>query len=208
MPQEITEGVDLVDVVQIPAGNEVVSIRHSPGPTPIYLTILTSMFMHGGIMHLAGNMLYLWIFGDNLEHRFGSRTFLLFYLIAGFAATGTQIALDPHSIIPTLGASGAISGVLGAYLILFPRNRVTAIFFFYVVTIPAFLALGAWIAMQVIEGLGTIGGGQIGGVAYGAHIGGFVAGAALALVLRPIVREERPTVYSRVVPDDRRRRLW
>ncbi len=208
IPFEIMKGVDLVDLIAIPTQGQPVSIQHYLGPTPIYLTLLTSMFMHGGFMHLAGNMLYLWIFGDNIEHRFGPVTFLGFYLVAGLAASATQIALDPQSVIPTLGASGAISGVLGAYLVLFPRNKVTAIFFFYVVTIPAFLALGAWIGMQVLEGIGSLGGGQVGGVAYGAHIGGFVAGALLALVIRPVVREEEPNVYSRAVPESSRRLLW
>lgn len=208
IPREIVSGVDLVDVVQIQFQGQLINIQHQVGPSPIYLTLLTSMFMHGGFMHLGGNMLYLWIFGDNIEHRFGSVAFLAFYLVAGLGATATQIALDPSSIIPTLGASGAISGVLGAYMILFPRNKVTAIFFFYVITIPAFVALGAWILMQVLEGYGSLGGGQLGGVAYGAHIGGFVAGAVLAMILRVVIREERPSILSRSVPPSSRKQMW
>lgn len=208
IPKEIINGIDLVDIVSMSFRGEVIQIRHYAGPSPIYLTLITSMFMHGGLMHLGGNMLYLWIFGDNIEHRFGSAAFLAFYLVAGLAASATQIALEPDSIIPTLGASGAISGVLGAYLVLFPKNKVNAIFFFYVITIPAFVALGAWILMQLVEGFGTLGGGQLGGVAYGAHIGGFVAGAFLAMILRVLIREERPNVYTRNVPPSSRKRLW
>jgi membrane associated rhomboid family serine protease len=167
------------------------------------------MFMHGGFGHIFGNMLYLWIFGDNVEHRFGAKTFLLFYLVSGIAATAAQWMLDPSSVIPNLGASGAISGVLGAYLVLFPRNRVHAIFLYQVVAIPAFVALGLWILLQFVNGFGAIAATeQTGGVAYGAHIGGFVAGVVLALILRGRTHE-RPNRMSRAMASDpAARRLW
>ena len=210
VPEEITSGADLTQPVTVEAGEGRVTIPHAPGPVPIYLTLLSAMFMHGGFGHIAGNLLYLWIFGDNVEHRFGHRAFLLFYLGSGLAATVAQIALDPDSLIPNLGASGAISGVLGAYLVLFPRNRVYAVFFFRVVAIPAVLAIGLWIALQFVNGFGAIAATeQTGGVAYGAHIGGFAAGAVLALLLRGLIREERPNVLrSTMQRDPRTRRLW
>ncbi|GIV59204.1 rhomboid family intramembrane serine protease [Rhodocaloribacter litoris] len=211
IPWEITRGEDLVRPVMVRLGAEAVSVPQAPGPSPIYLTILTAMFMHGGYMHLFGNLIYLWIFGDNVEHRFGSGVFLLFYLVSGVAATFTQIALDPQGVVPNLGASGAISGVLGAYLVLFPRNRVYAIFmFFYVVSVPAVVAIGLWIVLQFINGWGAIMLSEqtLGGVAYGAHIGGFFAGVLLALVLRRLVREERPHVFSAFAAREGARRYW
>lgn len=210
IPAEITTGQDLVN--SVPADTQVrdlSQIPQRPGPVPIYLTLLSSMFMHGGFGHLFGNLLYLWIFGDNVEHRFGHGAFLAFYLVSGLAASAAQIALDPGSVIPNLGASGAISGVLGAYLVLFPKNRVHAVFFYRVVAVPAFFALGLWIVLQFINGFGAIAATeQTGGVAYGAHIGGFVAGVVLALVLRGII-EERPNRLSRAERSDpRTHALW
>jgi membrane associated rhomboid family serine protease len=185
IPQEITTGVDLVGPVELVSGAERVTLVHTPGPVPIYLTILSAMFMHGGLMHLGGNLLYLWIFGDNVEHRFGSATFLVFYLACGLAATFAQVVLDPDSVIPNLGASGAISGVLGAYLVLFPRNSVRALVFYFVVRVPALVVLGLWIVFQFVNGYGALfASEQTGGVAYGAHIGGFVAGVVGAWLLR------------------------
>jgi len=174
------------------------------------LTLLSSMFMHGGIGHLLGNMLYLWIFGDNVEHRFGWRVFLLFYLLSGLAASAAQIFLDPQSVVPSLGASGAISGVLGAYMVLFPRNRVYAVFFFWIVTIPALVAIGLWIILQLFSGWGTIVAGSQagGGVAYGAHIGGFVAGIVMATILRFVIKEEPDHKYTHVSRSDGSRRYW
>ncbi|WP_295045549.1 rhomboid family intramembrane serine protease [uncultured Paracoccus sp.] len=143
----------------------------------------THMFLHGGIMHLAGNMLFLWIFGDNMEEQLGRWGFLAFYLAAGLAAAMAQIAAEPFSPVPMVGASGAIAGVMGGYLLLFPRAKVDilAIFivFFKVFTLPAWVVLGVWLAIQVFGGYATPGEG--GGVAYWAHAGGFVAGAVLAL---------------------------
>ncbi len=187
IPQEITTGVDVVGDVTLGAGEESAVVRHTPGPVPIYLTILSAMFMHGGWLHLGGNLLYLWIFGDNVEHRFGPVTFALFYLACGLAATLAQIALDPDGLIPNLGASGAISGVLGAYLVLFPRNKVRALLFYFVVSVPAVVVLGLWIAFQFFNGYGSFfATEQTGGVAYAAHIGGFVAGVIGAFVLKGI----------------------
>ena len=158
-----------------------------PHPVPLYGTILTSMFVHGGLFHLAGNMLYLWIFGDNVEDRLGRFRFLLFYLLSGAAAAATQILSEPHSQIPMVGASGAISGVLGAYLLLYPHARVVTLVFFgwfvRVIEIRALIVLGFWILVQLASGLLTWGA-QVGGVAWFAHIGGFVAGLVMVIPLR------------------------
>jgi membrane associated rhomboid family serine protease len=149
-------------------------------------TLLTSMFLHGGWMHLAGNMLFLWIFGDNMEDAFGHVLFLAFYIACGLAAALLQIAMDPSSQVPMVGASGAIAGTLGGYLLLYPRARVDIIIifivFFKTFTLPAWVVLGVWFAMQFFGGLSTIGS-QDGGVAYWAHVGGFFAGLTLALPL-------------------------
>ena len=208
IPLEIITGTDLVAPATITLGNQPFTVPQAPGPYPIYLTILSAMFMHGGLMHIGGNLLYLWIFGDNVEHRFGHVAFLGFYIVSGIVATFAQIALDPDSVIPNLGASGAISGVLGAYLVLFPRNRVHAIFFFRVVAIPAVIALGLWIALQLFSGYGSLGMEQAGGVAYGAHIGGFFAGVVMALVLRFIIPERKTSVLARSMAADPRLRRW
>jgi membrane associated rhomboid family serine protease len=189
IPIEITKGIDLVQPVPIDIGGETVLVPQGPGPSPIYLTLLTSMFMHGGIAHIFGNMLFLWIFGDNVEHRVGHIPYLLFYLAAGVIASFAQIAIAPDSVIPTLGASGAISGVLGAYLVMFPSNRVTVIMFRFVpMQVPAIVAIGIWAVFQFISGFGAIAISDetTGGVAYMAHIGGFVAGVIFGLVGRTI----------------------
>lgn len=198
VPDELTTGVDLVNARPLPDEDPAAEVRTpqdipqrpGPGPVPLlYLTVLSAMFMHGGFMHLGSNLLYLWIFGDNVEHRFGAAPFLLFYLGSGVAATLAQVALDPDSLVPNLGASGAISGVLGAYLVLFPRNRVNVILFYFVTAVPAFVVLGLWIVMQFVSGWGAIAATeQTGGVAYGAHVGGFLAGVALALLMRNRLR--------------------
>ncbi len=145
--------------------------------------IFTSMFLHAGLLHLAGNMLFLWIFGDNLEDQLGHLGFLLFYLAAGIAAALAHIAADPGSAIPTVGASGAIGGVMGGYLLLFPRAKVDIVLifvvFFRVFTVPAWIMLGLWFGMQLFSGLSTPANG--GGVAYWAHAGGFLAGIALTV---------------------------
>jgi membrane associated rhomboid family serine protease len=153
-------------------------------PVPFWATLLTSMFLHGGFAHLGGNMLYLWIFGDNVERRLGRARFLFFYLACGVAAGLTHILFNAHSGMPTVGASGAISGVLGGYLLLFPHNRVRVMTSGGVTAVPAVVMLGLWILIQLMSGLGTIAETQeTGGVAYMAHIGGFLAGMLLVTVM-------------------------
>jgi membrane associated rhomboid family serine protease len=149
-------------------------------PVPYWTTLLTSMFLHGGWLHLGGNMLYLWIFGDNIERLVGHLRFLTFYLLCGFAAGLAHIFFSLNSAVPTVGASGAISGVLGGYLLLFPRNRVRVLTRGGVAHVPAIVVLGFWIFIQLINGMGSIANtSETGGVAYMAHIGGFVAGLLL-----------------------------
>jgi membrane associated rhomboid family serine protease len=167
---------------------------HLPAP----LTIVTSMFLHGGLMHAGGNMLYLWIFGNNIEDRMGMRRFILFYLLCGVAAALLQVVASPNSRVPMVGASGAIAGVLGAYLVLFPRARVLVvmIFGFLVRTsyVPAMLVLGLWFVLQLFNGVGTLGvahRADTGGVAFFAHIGGFVAGLAL---VKLFARRDAPDI--------------
>jgi membrane associated rhomboid family serine protease len=189
IPLEITEGRDLTRPVAVEIGGRSGLVPQAPGPEPIQLTLLTSMFMHGGWLHLLGNMLFLWIFGDNVEHRVGHIPYALFYLAAGVIASFAQIAVQPDSVIPTLGASGAISGVLGAYLIMFPRNRVTVVILRFIpIQVPAIVAIGMWAVFQFINGLGSIAVTEqtTGGVAYMAHIGGFVAGLVFGFVGRGI----------------------
>lgn len=194
VPQEIVSGRDIQTPDQRREHPVTGQILLQPGlqPTPlsVYITLIVSLFMHGGLAHIAGNMLFLWIFGDNVEHRLGHFRYLAFYLICGVLAslahviTTVMFSTDPSSLlIPSLGASGAISGVLGGYIVLYPHRRVTAIVFRFVTDIPAYLAIGIWFAFQLISGLGMLGGGsQQGGVAYAAHIGGFIAGLALIKV--------------------------
>jgi membrane associated rhomboid family serine protease len=155
----------------------------------LFLTLLTAQFLHGGFLHLASNMLYLWIFGDNVEDRLGHARFLLLYLGSGVVAAVAQILVTPHSAIPMVGASGAIAGVLGAYLLLFPGARIITLvplgFFLETVELPAFLFLGIWFLLQWIQGVTSIGQvADVGGVAFWAHIGGFVAGMAGLIMLR------------------------
>jgi membrane associated rhomboid family serine protease len=154
-----------------------------------WTTVFTSMFLHGGWMHVIGNMLYLWIFGDNVEDRMGHGRYLLFYLASGCAAAILQLLINPLSTVPMVGASGAIAGVMGAYFVLYPESRVlTAVFifvFFDLVEIPAIFFLGIWFLMQLFSGVGSLGATQTsGGTAFWAHIGGFAVGAVVGLVLR------------------------
>ncbi len=181
VPAEITQGRDFAGSYPVAGGR----VQLAPGPTPIYLTLLFAMFMHGDLMHLGGNMLYLWIFGDNVEDRMGHARFLIFYLLTGFLASATQIFFGPNSMIPNLGASGAIAGVLGAYLILFPRQSVRVLMFRAIVEVPAIIVIGLWGLLQFVSGFGQLrGAGDRGGVAYMAHIGGFVAGILLVFLFR------------------------
>jgi membrane associated rhomboid family serine protease len=188
VPAEITTGTDIDRpvVVTSPTGVEVGRINLEPTPGSVYLTLLTSMFMHGGLAHLFGNMLFLWIFGDNLEHRMGKVKYLIFYLLCGLIASLAHVfsttAFGQNPYVPSLGASGAISGVLGGYLLLHPTRGVHVIMFSFLVrTVPAFVAIGLWFVFQLINGLGMLGQGsqEGGGVAYAAHIGGFLAGLLL-----------------------------
>ena len=172
VPREVVTGQDIINP----------SHGYFPGPSPIWLTIFTSMFMHGGILHIAGNLLYLWIFGNNVEDALGHFKFAIFYLLCGTAAALAHIVSSPGSIVPTVGASGAIAGVLGAYLILYPDARILTLIFLGIfvttVSIPAVIMLGYWFLIQLISAgaFPTAGG----GVAYWAHIGGFVFGVILA----------------------------
>ncbi len=207
IPLEIVKGIDLAAPVVANVGGRIIEFPQAPGPQPIYLTLLSSMFMHGGWAHLGGNMLYLWIFGDNVEHRFGGLRFLGFYLASGLAASIAQIAVSPHSLIPCLGASGAISGVLGAYLVLFPRNQVMAVFFFRIVSIPAVLVLGLWALTQFFSGMGSLDtAGTTGGVAYAAHIGGFIAGVVAGLIARFALKSEPPSPFRQIYDQRTKRR--
>jgi membrane associated rhomboid family serine protease len=159
--------------------------RFLANPAGDILTLFTSMFMHAGWVHLAGNMLYLWIFGDNVEDRFGPVKFLVFYLLCGLAATFTQLAFSIGSSVPNVGASGAIAGVLGAYLLLFPRGSVHVLMGRGIIPMPALVVIGFWIILQLFNGIGSItAAADTGGVAYMAHVGGFVAGFVLTLVFR------------------------
>jgi membrane associated rhomboid family serine protease len=171
IPKEYSEGQDLPPTI----------------PLPFWFTTLSAMFMHGGWMHLGGNMLYLWIFGDNLEDSMGRARYVVFYLLCGVGATAAQILVDPHSTIPNLGASGAISGVLAGYVALFPRRRVRVLLGRGVTEMPAVFVIGFWVLMQLVGGWGQIAQTRQtgeGGVAYMAHVGGFVAGIVLVFLFR------------------------
>lgn len=189
VPAEILTGEDKVTAARevIYMGQRVEIPGLAPTPGSVYLTLFSSMFMHGGIAHIAGNMLFLWIFGDNIEDRLGHIRYLIFYLLCGVIAslahvfvTGAFASQESGMLVPSLGASGAISGVLGGYLLLHHSRRVTVILFRFLTDVPAWVAIGIWFAFQLVSGLGMLGGGsQSGGVAYAAHIGGFIAGLVL-----------------------------
>ncbi len=181
VPKEITTGIDLsgTQIVRDTLGNTGRIDLYS-SPISVYFNFLSSMFMHGGFMHLFGNMLFLWVFGDNIENLLGHIRYAIFYLLCGFAAALGQVILDTDSIIPMLGASGAISGVLGGYILAFPQRRVRAVLFNFLTEVPAYVAVGIWILYQIVLGFFTPTG--TGGVAYAAHIGGFVAGLILVKI--------------------------
>lgn len=181
VPFEIVNNVDLAGTYTISLGSTRHELSLYPGPSPLYLTLLTAMFMHGSWMHIIGNMLYLFIFGDQIEDKIGKFKFLFFYLTSGLIASLSHIYGDPTSNIPSLGASGAIAGVLGAYLISYPKNLVKVIFLRQITYLPAFIVLGVWFGVQVFS---EINAGQAGdGVAYLAHIGGFIGGLILFVAL-------------------------
>src|SRR6185295_4696936 len=183
VPKEILTGVDQVTRTRVMVDAVTGQRLQIPGleatPGSVYLTLFTSMFMHGGLAHIGGNMLFLWIFGDNIEDRLGHLKYVIFYLLCGVIAslshvfaTGVFAGNENELLVPSLGASGAISGVLGAYILLHPKRRVTVILFRFLTDVPAYVAIGIWFAFQLISGLGMLGGGsQSGGVAYAAHIG-------------------------------------
>jgi membrane associated rhomboid family serine protease len=201
VPQEILTGRDAVTegrLLQDPLSGMTFRVPGlQPTPFSVYLTLLTSMFMHGGVTHLAGNMLYLWIFGDNLEHAMGRVKYLAFYLICGVLASLAHVfataATGGNPLVPSLGASGAISGVLGGYLLLFPQRRVRVIMLRMLTEVPAVVAIGFWFLFQLINGLGMLGKGSQsgGGVAYAAHIGGFIAGVVLVKLFATPQRKGR-----------------
>ncbi|MDD2352403.1 MAG: rhomboid family intramembrane serine protease [Candidatus Caldatribacteriota bacterium] len=177
-PFEISQGVDIIPY----------------GPSPIYLTIVSSMFMHGSFVHLFGNMLYLWIFGNNIEDYLGKIKFTIFYFLSGIFAAFTQILISPQSQVPMIGASGAVAGVLGAYFILFPKSRITTLIFFgffiRLIKMPALFVLGIWIIFQLLYGFSNISlQGADAGVAWFAHIGGFIGGIILIKLIKPVRRD-------------------
>jgi membrane associated rhomboid family serine protease len=189
VPLEIMTGRDVVTAARVVeyAGQTVTVPGLAATPVSVYLTLFTSMFMHGGLAHIAGNMLFLWIFGDNIEDRLGHVRYVIFYLLCGVIASLAHVFTtaafsgeQADLLVPSLGASGAISGVLGGYLLLHPSRRVTVILFRFLTDVPAWVAIGIWFAFQLVSGLGMLGAGsQQGGVAYAAHIGGFLAGLVL-----------------------------
>ena len=190
VPAEIISGRDIVTrpvALQNFTGQRIEMPGLQPTPIPVWLTLFTSMFMHGGIAHIFGNMLFLFIFGDNIEDRLGHIRYLIYYLICGIIAglshvfATAALASEASSLlVPSLGASGAISGILGGYILLYPMNRVIVLLGWFATPMPAFVAIGLWFVFQLISGLGVLGSGsQAGGVAYAAHIGGFVAGLIL-----------------------------
>src|ERR1044072_4795515 len=191
VPAEIVTGRDIVTrpvAVENITGQVMEMPGLQPTPIPVWLTLITSMFMHGGIAHIFGNMLFLWIFGDNIEDRLGHARYLIFYLVCGIVAGLSHVFAtaifsggnEGSMLVPSLGASGAISGVLGGYLLLFPTRRVVVMISWFFTPVPAFVAIGLWFVFQLISGLGMLGSGsKAGGVAYAAHIGGFIAGLIL-----------------------------
>jgi membrane associated rhomboid family serine protease len=185
VPQEIRTGQDVAREVPVEFGDEHGTIPLQPTPGSVYLTLMTSMFMHGSIMHLLGNMLFLWIFGDNVEDDLSHGRYTAFYLATGVIASLSHViftfVLADNPFIPSLGASGAISGVMGAYLVLHPHRKVRVIMFRMLTTVPGYVAVGLWFVLQLISAFGVISQGPEagGGVAFMAHIGGFVAGVVL-----------------------------
>jgi membrane associated rhomboid family serine protease len=188
VPEEIRTAEDIAKPVPVQIGDETAHIPLQPTPVHVYLTFLTSLFMHGSLMHLFGNMLFLWIFGDNVEDDLGHGRYAVFYLVTGVLASAAHIVstfvFGDNPFIPSLGASGAISGVMGGYLVLHPHRRVRVIMMRMLTTVPAYVAVGLWFVFQLISAFGVIGQGPQsgGGVAFMAHIGGFIAGMILVKV--------------------------
>lgn len=207
VPEEILTGRDLVTrsvLVENPiTGQNELQPGLQPTPIPVYLTLITSMFMHGGWAHLGGNMLFLWIFGDNIENALGHKRYLIFYLLCGVIASLAHVFsasfLNQSTLVASLGASGAISGILGGYILLFPGRGVHVWFLLGIITLPALIVVGIWFVFQVINGMGMLGGEETaGGVAYAAHIGGFLAGLILVKFFHrriDVVRKDRRTSW-------------
>jgi len=201
VPYEVTHGERIADArtngheFAAPIDNAFAELELRSCPKKnLWLSILKSMFLHGSILHIAGNMLFLWVFGNNIEDRLGRMKFIAFYLLAGVAATYAQSYVFPDSATPLIGASGAIAGILGAYLLLFPRARVVTLVIFFFITwveLPAIVVIGLWFLLQLFSGVGSIAANT--GVAYMAHVGGFVAGMLLLLIFRPRSEPRRPT---------------
>ncbi|MFL5739242.1 MAG: rhomboid family intramembrane serine protease [Flavisolibacter sp.] len=207
VPAEILTGHDIVSSARVAidpyTGQRIVIPGLERTDIPVYLTLITSTFMHGGLAHILGNMLYLWIFGDNIEDAMGHVNYFFFYLLCGILAglshVFSTVLFGQGVDLPSLGASGAIAGVLGGYILLFPRKRVRIwLFFFFTIAVPAFIAVGFWFAFQVINGMGILGGDEAGSVAYGAHIGGFIFGFILVKLFvrkRPVLVNERKSFW-------------
>jgi membrane associated rhomboid family serine protease len=204
VPAEILSGKDIYGSIPFtnPLNGEVEYIRYGQSQWPVYATLVTSMFMHGGWAHLGGNMLFLWIFGDNLEDEMGHGRYLIFYLLCGVLASLSHVFSSEYfgqnQFIPSLGASGAISGVLAGYMIQHPIRRVHVWLLFGIISLPAFVVVGLWFVFQIINGYGALGGNQAGGVAYAAHIGGFIFGLLLVKMFvrkRVILPEERKSPW-------------
>jgi len=219
VPEEIVTGHDLQTeprTVQDPASHRDILVPGlQPTPISVYLTLLLSMFMHGSWMHLAGNMLFLWIFGDNVEDYLGHIRYILFYIFCGVMASLCHVAVTfaagADATIPSLGASGAISGVLGGYILLYPNRWVMVILFRFLTRVPAWVAIGLWFVFQLISGIASLSESTGGGVAYGAHIGGFVVGLATVKLFTIGMQSDnyRPSstqTYGRQLPRDRYRR--
>jgi membrane associated rhomboid family serine protease len=179
-------------------------------PVPTWATVFSSMFIHGGFLHLAGNMLFLWVFGNSMEHHLGPVRFLLLYLVTGVAAVLSHMAIEPQSQVPLIGASGAVSGILGAYLLTFPRNRIRALIVMILITVievPAMWLLGGWFLWQLFQGLTSLGLSNTVSVAFFAHVGGFAAGllavaAARVITRRPVLPQRQYSSYYRWDDDD------
>ncbi|HEV2685649.1 MAG TPA: rhomboid family intramembrane serine protease [Actinomycetota bacterium] len=199
IPYELSHGHNLASsppAVESPDIRQDAIVERAECPHKnVWLSILYTMFLHGGLLHIGGNMLFLWIFGNNIEDKLGKVKFIIFYLLCGLIATYAQTLVSPSSGVPQIGASGAIAGVLGAYIVLFPRARVRTLFFFFLIfflDVPAVVLLGLWFALQVLQGVGPAA--TTGGVAYMAHVGGFIAGMVLLFVFRP--RDTAPPRYT------------
>jgi membrane associated rhomboid family serine protease len=188
VPEEIRTGTDIARPVRVEIGDQAETIPLQPTPGPVYMTLVAAIFMHGSLMHLLGNMLFLWIFGDNVEDDLGHGRYTAFYLVTGVLASLAHVvstfAFGDNPYIPSLGASGAISGVMGGYLVLHPHRRVRVLMFRMLTEVPGYVAVGMWFVFQLISAFGVIGQGaqSTGGVAFMAHIGGFLAGVVLVKV--------------------------